>query len=77
MQLRSWRFPRDRDGRSVRERLGKGSLVRAGLGYAVLAVVLTFFFGVGVFVIPLMVRADIRRLHGGSGENSDQPAQEI
>src|ERR1700722_15862213 len=44
--------------------------VPAGLGYAVLAVVLTFCFGVGVFIIPPMVRADIRRLHGGSAENS-------
>lgn len=45
----------------------------AGLVYAVLTVVLMVLFGAGVFVIPLMVRADIRRLHGGPLENNDQP----
>src|SRR5262245_30747522 len=44
----------------------------AGLVYAALAVVLTFFLGLGVFVVPLMVRADIQRLLGGPLENSDQ-----
>ena len=34
----------------------------AGLGYTIMAFVLTFFFGLGVFSIPLMVRSDIRLL---------------
>jgi hypothetical protein len=49
---------------------------RAGLGYAALAVVLTVFFGLGVFAVPLMVRADIQRLLGSPPENSDQPQNE-
>jgi len=34
----------------------------AGIGYAVLVLVLTVFFGAGVYAVPLMVRADIRQL---------------
>jgi hypothetical protein len=45
---------------------------RAGLGYAALAVVLTLFYGLGVFVVPLMVRADVQRLLDGSQQNSEQ-----
>src|SRR5262245_61554307 len=42
----------------------------AGFAYAALALVLTFFFGIGVFVVPLMLRADVRRLLGIARENS-------
>jgi hypothetical protein len=44
---------------------------RAGLGYAALAVVLTFVFGLGVFVVPLMVRSDVQRLLGVPPGDSD------
>jgi len=52
--------------------------LRAGVGYAVLTLVLTFLFGLGVFTVPLMVRADIQRLLGGAlpDEASDITAME-
>jgi len=36
----------------------------AGLGYTVIAVLLTPLFGLGIFVVPDMIRLDVRRLLG-------------
>jgi hypothetical protein len=44
--------------------------LRAGLGYATLTILLTFLFGLGVFVVPLLIQADIQRLRGNPRENS-------
>jgi hypothetical protein len=46
---------------------------RAGLAYAALAVVLMFLFGLGVFAVPLIVRADVQRLLGSPLESRDEP----
>ena len=45
--------------------------MRAGLTYAALAFVLMFLFGLGVFVIPLMLEADAHRLLGGPSEEPE------
>jgi hypothetical protein len=46
---------------------------RAGLGYAAMTVVLTFLFGLGVFAVPVMVRADVQRLLDDLPKKSDHP----